>query len=202
MENIYFLTSNEKKAKDFSQSGIKIKNFDSIHPEILSPDVETVVLHKARDVGCNNIIVEDTSLEIEDADFFGTEIKHVYENISSNIKFNNKKAIWKVSLCLKKDNHFYIATGSLKGKLKYPVCETGYHFDTIFAIQKKDKWVHFEKLTEEDKFNFGPRFKAINKLIKAIETNDFSKLKVISEDKVKDWVGKYQIETVAKKLKF
>lgn len=199
--NIDFLTSNEKKAKDFVDFGLGVKEFTTEIDEVLSPNVETVVLYKARDTGMNNIVVEDTALFVDGADFWGTQIKHVYDEIKENAAFHGHKAIWEVSLCMKKDDNFYISTGRLEGILKYPALDFGYHFDRIFAIETPQGYCHFELLTPEKKIEVGPRFQALRQLTKAIDSNDFSHLTTIPVTQVQEWVGDYQLEKPVKKYK-
>lgn len=201
INEVCFLTSNKKKAEDFKNFGLGVKEFVEELPEILSSDVEIVVLHKARDTKLNNIIVEDTSLEVEGADFYGTQIKHVYDEVKDDILFHGKKAIWRVSVCMKKDDKFYISTGSLNGILKYPALDFGYHFDTIFAVKKGEDYQQFELFSQEEKMKIGPRFQAISQLVNAIKNNDYSKLKVINAIDIKNWDGEYQIEKEHKKFK-
>ncbi len=203
LKEISFLTTNAKKAKDFQKFGFGVQEFDKDIPEILSENVELVVLYKAKETEFNNIIVEDTSLNVESANFLGTEIKHYFDKIQHNQDFHHKKALWEVSLCLKKDNHYYISTGSLNGILMYPACPTGYHFDTIFAtLNKNNEFQHFENLTAEEKLEKSPRFRALRKLMYAIENNDFKKLKIYKDEDIKTWNGLYQEEkNYNKKLK-
>lgn len=201
IENLYFLTTNKKKAEDFTHFGLGVKEFHEEVPEVLSADVETVVLYKAKDTGLNNIVVEDTSLEVEGADFFGTQIKHVYEEVKDDSSFNGKKAQWKVSICMKIDENYYISTGSLEGILKYPALDRGYHFDRIFSVLKGDNYVQFELLTHEEKIECGPRFQALKKLTQAIKNNDYSQLLKVKEESIPMWQGDYQIEKEAPKLK-
>lgn len=204
MENVYFLTSNKKKAKDFLDFGLGVQEFTTEIAEVLSPDVEIVVLYKAKQTGLNNIVVEDTSLSVEGTDFWGTQIKHVYDEIKENSDFNGKKAVWEVSLCMKKDQHYYIATGCVEGQLKYPALDVGYHFDRIFAVPKElnsNEYVQFELLSQEQKLDVGPRFQALRKLAYAINNNDYSHLKVINEKDILEWDGDYQIETKSKNKK-
>ena len=201
IEEVYFLTSNKKKAQDFQAFGLGVKEFHTEIPEVLSPDVEVVVLHKARDTQLNNIVVEDTSLEVEGAEFFGTQIKHVYEKVAEDESFHGKKALWKVSLCMKKDDNFYIATGQAHGILMYPALDTGYHFDRIFAVPFKGHYTQFELLPMEQKVITGARFQALRKLTRALQTHDYSDLKVIAANEVENWNGVYQEENTSKKLK-
>lgn len=191
---VCFLTSNKKKAEDFTHFGLGVKEFHTDIEEVLSPEVETVVLYKAKDTGLNNILVEDTSLEVEGADFYGTQIKHVYDEVKDDESFNGKKAIWRVSICMRKDDFFYISTGVLEGILKYPALDTGYHFDRIFAVETKEGYRQFELFSHEEKMEIGPRFQAIKKLVHALETNDYSQLRKIAVLDVKEWEGEYQIE--------
>lgn len=204
INNIKFLTSNTKKAKDFIDFGLGVQEFNTEIAEVLSPNVETVVLYKAKDTGLNNIVVEDTSLSVEGTDFWGTQIKHVYDEIKENSQFNNHKALWEVSLCMKKDEYFYIATGSTEGILKYPALDFGYHFDRIFAVYNNDKkeYLQFELLSHEQKLEAGPRFKALRKLTHALKMNDLSQLQVIHEKDVLDWQEQYQVETTKSKIKY
>lgn len=203
LKEIKFLTTNPKKAKDFSDFGLGVQSFDKEIIEVLSSDVETVVLYKAKDTALNNIVVEDTALSVEGAYFYGTEIKHIYEEIQDDANFHNHKTVWEVSLCMKSGDNFYIATGRTEGILKYPACETGYHFDKIFAIKNpKNEYQHFELYTPEEKLIIGPRFKALRLLTEALKNKDYSQLRIIHEKDVPNWNGKYQIEkTQEKKIK-
>lgn len=193
LENIKFLTTNPKKAKDFTDFGLGVQAFDKEILEVLSPDVEIVALYKAKDTQLNNIVVEDTALTVDGAEFFGTQIKYVYESIKDDENFNNHKTVWEVSLCMKKDEHFYIATGRTEGILKYPALDIGYHFDRIFAIKNKhNEYQQFELFSPEEKQIIGPRFKALRLLTQALKNNDYSQLKVIHEKDVPDWKSSYQ----------
>lgn len=204
IQDIKFLTSNTKKVLDFTNFGLGVQEFTTEISEVLSPNVETVVLYKAKDTKLNNIVVEDTSLSVEGTDFWGTQIKHVYDEIKDNSQFNGNKAIWEVSLCMKKDDNFYIATGRAEGILKYPALDIGYHFDRIFALYDDDKkdYVQFELLSPNTKLDIGPRFQALRLLTQALKTNDFSQLTVINEKDVVDWQGEYQIEKKPNTFKY
>lgn len=195
MGAIRFLTSNKKKAEDFATFGFEIMEFDKEIPEVLSPDVETVALHKARMTGLTNIAVEDTSLHVEGAGFFGTQIKHVYDEVKDSEEYDGRMALWKIAICMKRDGKFYVASGELEGTLRYPALDYGYHFDRIFAVRSKDgSEKRFEDLSEDEKTEIGPRFVAARKMALAIESGDFSNLKEIDERDVKDWSGGFQEE--------
>lgn len=194
LEEIKFLTTNPKKAKDFTDFGLGVQSFDKDILEVLSSDVQTVALYKAKDTGLNHIVVEDTSLCVEGSDFMGTEIKHVYEQLGDD-RFHGHKATWEVSLCMKNGEYFYVATGKTEGILKYPALDIGYHFDRILAIKNNQgEYQHFELYSPEEKLLIGPRFKALRLLTNAIKTGDYSELKVIHEKDVPNWSGEYQEE--------
>lgn len=193
LQNIKFLTTNPKKAKDFTDFGLGVQAFDKEIIEVLSQDVEIVALYKAKDTELNNIVVEDTALTVEGAEFFGTQIKYVYESIKEDESFNYHKTVWEVSLCMKKDEHFYIATGRTEGVLKYPALDIGYHFDRIFAVKNQNaEYQQFELFSPEEKQQIGPRFKALRLLTKALQNNDYSELKIIHEKDVPQWKNAYQ----------
>ena len=202
LNSISFLTSNPQKAKYFSTFGIGVQEFNKEIIEISSNDVELVALHKARDTNLNNIVVEDTSLNVSGSPYPGTDIKHVYQIIENDESYNGNSTVWEVSLCIKKDDNFYIATGRTQGILKYPALDFGYHFNRIFApfIDGKEP-IQFELLSQEEKDLYSPRFKALRILSNALLNNDYSQLKIISEHDVSDWDGEYQKETIQKKKK-
>ncbi len=197
---IHFLTSNAKKAIDFKSFGFSVKEFHTEIPEVQSNDVETVALYKARDTLFNNIVVEDTSLNIDGAPFPGTDIKHVFEEIMHDDSYHGRRASWKICLCMKKDDYFYLSVGETVGELKYPMVD-GYHFEKIFSIDANGKRKHFAQLTEQERLEFGPRYIALKKMAEAIHSNDFSNLKKVHINDISNWTGKYQIETTKKKIK-
>lgn len=196
---INFLTSNKKKANDFQAFGFGVQEFSIEVPEIKSDNVLQVAMFKAKDTGLNNIVVEDTALYIEGVDYFGTDIKHVYDEIKNNDSHDGANACWMICLCLKKDDAYYLVSGELNGKLSYPGVTNGYHFENLLAIEKNGKYVPYPSLSKEEQNQLNPRFKALNKLAQAINNNDYSDLLKISESSVKEWNGEYQVETTKKK---
>ena len=199
MENIYFLTSNIQKASYVASFGVKVKKFEVDIPEVLSDQVEVVVLYKAKSCGLDNILVEDTSLDVEDAHFLGTEIKHVYEEIKDDASFHGKKAVWRVSMCVRQGDSYYVATGELSGHLCYPALDYGYHFNKIFKVSVGGSERFFEELSEEEKNTYGPRFLALKKLQKAFATKDYAEISVLPASLVPEWTGEYQVEKKAVK---
>lgn len=191
---IYFLTSNAKKAEDFRRFGFGVKEFEKEMPEIKSPNVEEVALYKAKDTELNKIVVEDTSLYVDGAHFWGTDIKHVYEEIQGNDHYHERDATWRIALCLKLEENYYLSSGELKGKIIFPYSEDGYHFEKMFAVEKNGEYIHFGAMNQEDRLELSPRLQALRKLHDAMITDDYSNLVKIPASMVKDWSGEYQIE--------
>jgi inosine/xanthosine triphosphate pyrophosphatase family protein len=199
---INFLTSNKKKASDFQSFGFGVKEFLEEIPEIKSENVLEVALHKAKDTGLNNVVVEDTALYIKGLDFYGTDIKHLYDEIKSNNSYDGYQACWMVCLCMKKDNIYYLASGELNGKLNYPGVTNGYHFENILAVEKNGSYVPFPSLSKEEQHELSPRYQALKKLAHAIKNEDYTNLIQINANNVKTWHGEYQIETTQKQVAY
>jgi len=197
---IDFLTSNKKKASDFQSFGFGVKEFSEEVIEVKSPNVLEVALYKAKDTGLNNVVVEDTALYIQGVDFYGTEIKHIYDEIKTNHEYHGYQVSWMVCLCMRKDDLYYLASGELTGKLNYPGVTTGYHFENILAVEKDGHYVPFPSLSNLEQHDLSPRYKALEKLAKAIKNNDYSELIMIDANSLKNWEGEYQVETTHKKL--
>jgi inosine/xanthosine triphosphate pyrophosphatase family protein len=199
---INFLTSNKKKASDFQSFGFGVKKFLEEISEIKSENVLEVALHKAKDTGLNNIVVEDTALYIKGLDFYGTDIKHIYDEIKSNDSYDGYQACWMVCLCMKKDNIYYLASGELNGKLNYPGVTNGYHFENILAVEKNGDYVPFPSLSNEEQHELSPRYQALKKLAYAIKNEDYTQLIQINANNVQNWHGEYQIETTKKQVAY
>lgn len=198
---INFITSNAKKASDFKSFGFGVQEFKEEVPEIKSPSVEEVALYKAKDTKLDNIVVEDTSLNVDGSHFWGTDIKHVIEEIQDNPQYDGHSANWRVCLCMKKGDAFYLAIGELTGVLKYPKTEEGYHFEKFFAVEKNGVMTHYALLDKKEQSNLSPRFQALRKLEQALKTEDYTQLIRFPVTEVKDWLGEYQEEKIKNKLK-
>ena len=199
IKDFYFLTTNATKTKDFQKHGFTVKAFEKEVKEILSPYVEEVVLHKSKDTDLVNVIVEDTALRIEGADFFGTQIKDYWEHVEFDDSLHMRPTVWEVSVCLATEDKYYVATGRTHGFLVYPVMEDAYHFNKVFSVEHEGDIRHFGSLTPEDRQVFSPRIKAIEILKHALQNEDFSSLMIINKENVKNWEGAYQEPPDAKK---
>ncbi len=201
--DIHFLTTNPQKTKDFLAMGFGVMKNGNEPKEILSPYSAEVALHKSKDTGILNAVVEDTSLTIEDAPFLGTQIKDFWGILSKDESYHGKAATWEISVCLSTETHFIVATGVTEGIIKFPKVEDAYHFDQVFAVQTDMKGLentHWILLPPEQRETLSPRNKAVQMLKKAIETNDYSQVTVIEKENVPQWTGAYQSEELINKI--
>ncbi|KAK8811378.1 hypothetical protein WA158_003112 [Blastocystis sp. Blastoise] len=139
-------------------------------------DPYSVVAHKATQAG-DNILIEDTSLDIEDADV-GINIKWVLSHITD---FVGRKALWTVLLGFKNNNKVYIYEGKIEGLLVEPRVQSNFGFDPVFQPKGTNK-----TLAEEKPDSVSARYKAIENLIQN------NPIKVM--DPIYTWEGKYQNE--------
>lgn len=94
----------------------------------IDADPITVIAHKASQLE-EGVIVEDTTLDIEDA-AIGVNIKWLLEHLSQYI---GHKATWTVLLAYKKDNVIHIYEGKVLGIIVKPRGDKGFGFDPVFC---------------------------------------------------------------------
>jgi inosine/xanthosine triphosphate pyrophosphatase family protein len=199
IERYSFLTSNVKKASDFKKFGFGVKNFDKEIKEIKSPHTDIISLYKAKDTGLTNIIVEDTGLYVEGANFCGSEIKYVYEHIKDDDAYHGSSARWVVAICLKTETEYLVAQGITEGVLSYPASKEGYHFERIFAVNINGKNKLFSELNEEERTAHNPRYKALEILKRAVEHENYLNLFRVPVNRIHEWIGEYQEDTLPKR---
>jgi XTP/dITP diphosphohydrolase len=93
----------------------------------IDADPIKVVAHKASQME-EDVIVEDTSLEVEGADV-GVNVRWLLEHLS---QYEGKKAIWTTLLAFHKDGTVFIYQGQISGILVKPIHLGGYGFDSVF----------------------------------------------------------------------
>ena len=170
-------TSNVNKLKEFKRlfkaRGIELQVSNKDLKEIVADPI-SVVVNKASQLG-KNIIVEDTSLEIEGEDI-GINIRWLLNNLS---KYTGKKAIWTVLLAYQKnDGLVYVYQGQIKGTIVLSKGK-GFGFDPFF---KPDNNNFTLAETKPDAFN--ARAKAVL---------NFTKDKFIAFKKpIVNWDGAWQ----------
>lgn len=133
-----------------------------------------VVAHKASQFE-ENILVEDTSLEIEGADV-GVNVRWLLDNLEDYV---GRKAEWNVLLAYKHAHEVLIFKGSVKGTIVKPRGSLQYGFMPVFLPEGSEKTLS-ESMTE----NPSARAMAIENLIKG---NIWAKHPVIT-----NWQGAWQ----------
>lgn len=152
-------TSNPGKFEEFKRlftqngSDLEASNFDL---EEIDADPIQVVAHKASQLA-ENIVVEDTSLDIEGASV-GFNIRWLLDHLS---EYKGRKAEWVVLLAVRQGNEVYIYKGSLAGTIVLPRGNGGFGFDPVFLPDGATK-----TLAESKPDMFNARAKAVVALIK------------------------------------
>ena len=130
MKQFFLNTSNQGKLQEFqhlfNEHGIELKS-SHIDLREVKADPITVVIHKASQMG-EQIIVDDTSLDVEGADV-GVDVKWLLHNLH---EYTNRKATYRVLLAYKKEGWIYVFEGKVEGTIVSPHGEGGFGFDPIF----------------------------------------------------------------------
>lgn len=184
-KNIFLVTSNVNKLKEFQRFGIKdiqIEKGVDIAEVDADADPETVISYKALEAGSNRI-VEDTSLHIEDEDV-GVNIRWLLDNLE---QFNGKKAVWEVLLGYNVGGKISIFRGVIEGTITDKVDKSiqGFGFDQYFIPNGQDKTLH--ELKEAGvKDSYSARKVAVENLLAGIKIRE----EIIST--IPTWTGKMQ----------
>jgi XTP/dITP diphosphohydrolase len=158
--NIWKLnTSNPGKFAElkrlFAQNGsdLEASHFDL---EEIDADPIQVIAHKASQLA-ENVIVEDTSLDIEGASI-GINIRWLLDHMS---EYKGRKAQWTVLLGFRQGSEIYIYKGSQAGTIVLPKGEGGFGFDPLFLPDGAT-----QTLAEFKPDTINARAKAVEALIK------------------------------------
>ncbi|MBS0622811.1 MAG: non-canonical purine NTP pyrophosphatase [Verrucomicrobia bacterium] len=123
-------TSNPGKFEEFkrlfAEYGAALETSHMDLPEI-DADLIQVVAHKASQLG-DNVIVEDTSLEIEGASV-GVNIRWLLDHLA---EYAGRKAEWTVLLAFRQGDKIFIYKGSVSGTIVVPRGRNGFGFDPVF----------------------------------------------------------------------
>lgn len=172
-------TSNPGKFEEFKRlfakygCSLEVSHFDL--PEI-DADAIKVISNKASQLG-DNIIVEDTSLEIEGASI-GINIRWLLDHLP---EYAGRKAEWTVLLGLRQDDTIFIYKGSVSGTIVKPRGIAGFGFDPVFLPDGAK-----ETLAESKPDLYNARAKAVEALIHE---------KVwITHPVLENWTGPWQDE--------
>lgn len=152
-------TSNQGKFEEFKRlfanHGIILETSHLDLKEIDSDPIQ-VVAHKASQLG-ENVIVEDTSLDIEGASF-GIHIRWLLEHLTAYV---GRSAEWTVLLAFREGNQIDIYKGTVFGTIVSPKGSAGFGFDPIFLPNGST-----ETLAESKPDRFNARAKAVESLLK------------------------------------
>lgn len=170
-------TSNLGKFEEFKrlfdQHG---SSLEATHIDLdeIDADPIKVIAHKASQLG-ENVIVEDTSLDIEGASV-GVNIRWLLDHLKDLV---GKRAEWTVLLGFRQGNEVFIYKGSVLGTIVEPKGSAGFGFDPVFQPDGADK-----TLAEAKPDAVNARAKAVEALIKG---DVFMKHPIIE-----DWEGPWQ----------
>lgn len=151
-------TSNPGKFEEFKRLFSKEgQALDATHIDLeeIDSDPIQVIAHKASQLE-ENVLVEDTSLDIEGASV-GVNIRWLLDHLKDYV---GKKAEWTVLLAFKKENEVFIYKGSVSGTIVEPQGAAGFGFDPVF---KPDGSA--ETLAESKPDSVNARAKAVQALI-------------------------------------
>lgn len=177
MKLFYLNTSNQGKLAEFQRlfalhgSAIEASYHDLAE---IDADPIQVVAHKASQLD-ENVIVEDTSLDIEGASV-GVNIRWLLDHLSEHV---GRKAEWTVYLAFRRDNEVHIYQGKLTGTIVHSRGEKGFGFDPVFLPDGTEK-----TLAESKPDIFNARAQAVENLIKG---NLYKK-----HPAIKNWNGPWQ----------
>ena len=181
MKNIYLITSNEGKVREFQSLISEVKNFQLELDEIQSLDPTEIIENKLRsaanklndkNIAFDYILVEDTSLFIDTFNGLpGPFIKFFLKSIGNeglskltNLYSDNVRASAKTYIGLIDSNgnsHFF--EGEIKGKISNePRGDNGFGWDKIFIPNGSNKT--FAEMSTDEKNNSSMRRIAIERL--------------------------------------
>lgn len=183
-KKISLASSSLGKLKEYKSFGLKL-NLKSMAdlPEVQGTE-EEVIIYKALQAG-ENILVEDTSLQVEGVDV-GVNIKWLLNEIKTNKSFEGRKATWIVNLGLVYKDKLFLVESKTEGTISLKGAELpAFGFDGIF-IPKGAKDNLFDLDSKGIKDSYSPRKKAIDLFLSQQYT------KVLSVADISPWRGEYQ----------
>lgn len=98
------------------------------------------MVHKASHIG-PNILVEDTSLDVEGANL-GVNIKWQLHQLKD---LKGRKAVWRVLLAFRQDDFVFVYEGKIKGEITDKAGESEFGFDPFFLPEESSKTLVEEK---------------------------------------------------------
>ena len=173
IQKYIFNTTNDKKFEEYKKFGFDVERSIEDIPEIVS-DPYTLIIHKAKLAG-KNIIVEDTSFDVEGADI-GINIKYKVQEVKNYI---GNEATERVLLAvLKEDNYIYVYEAEMHGKI-IQATTAGWAYEPYFMPHGSNV-----SLAQHKPDHLNARKKIVNDFI-ANKWKMFSKIP-------EDWDGEWQ----------
>lgn len=170
-------TSNLGKYEEFKRLFANYgASLEATHIDLkeIDSDPISIIAHKASQLG-ENIIVEDTSLEIE-GESIGANIRWFLEHLHNYI---GRKAEWIVLLAFHKGDDVYIFRGSIPGTIVEARGVSGFGFDPVFLPDGAQK-----TLAESKPDSISARALSVE----ALMTNNVWKI----HPAIKTWDGPWQ----------
>lgn len=172
-------TSNPGKFEEFKRLFAKYEcMLEASHIDLQEIDADPiqVVAHKASQLG-ENIVVEDTSLDIEGVSV-GINVRWLLDHLP---EYEGRKAEWLVLLAFRQGAQIFIYKGSVSGTIVSSKGSAGFGFDAVFLPDGSTA-----TLAESKPDQFNARAKAVEALI---EGNIWTKHTMIE-----NWKGAWQKE--------
>lgn len=179
------MTSNAKKIKEYQRLGLPAL-FEGVSidlPEVLADPIE-VALQKAYMAG-PNVIIEDTSLDIEGMDM-GVNVRWMMDDIEA---VKGRSAIFRVVLAHNDGEKVQIYVGEIHGEINSNPLETGgFGFDRFFYPHGAEHRSFFALELAGEKDRFSARALAVEHFKKGIINSE----RLISD--FEPWTGSWQNE--------
>lgn len=170
-------TSNPGKFEEFKRLFAKHdRTLTATHEDLpeIDADPVTVVAHKASSVP-ENVIVEDTSLDVEGAEV-GINIRWLLDHLQ---EYAGKKATWTVLLAMHRGDMVVVYKGEVHGTIVQSKGKGGFGFDPYFLPDGSD-----QTLAQFKPDSVNARAKAVEALV---ENRIYKQVPAI-----KEWHGKWQ----------
>lgn len=126
-------TSNPRKLAEIKRFGLAVVAEPGADLPEVDGTPEQVATYKALAAG-QNVLVEDTSLDVEGFDA-GVNIRWLIENLTSQVAESGRtpKAIWRVMLAVHDGEQMYVARAEVPGRMIGEPRGEGFSFDAYFV---------------------------------------------------------------------
>jgi inosine/xanthosine triphosphate pyrophosphatase family protein len=186
-KNLFISTSNPRKLAEFKRFGLSVEaRMGEDLPEVQGTP-EEVIIYKALAAG-ENVLVEDTSLDIEGFDA-GVNIRWVMESVKKTAALNGSltvPALWRVLIAVQQNGVLYVAKAEVPGVVTGEPRGTGFGFDTYFIPDGYTQTLgELEELGQKD--GISARRSALLNLM-----NGACLMTAVSS--IREWTGSYQGE--------